>query len=82
MADRTEKTCRAARAMEVVNAGPGLREEAAGLTDDVNEAYLLVHEAVSRALAEPGCAEVSPYALSQEMSGRFVDGPGDPPESP
>lgn len=75
-----EAACKATRALDVVNAGPRLRDDAAALTEDVNEAYLLVHETVSRALSAPGCDEVSAYALSQGMSDRFVDAAADGPE--
>lgn len=80
MAIPKEDACKATRAMDVVNTGPSLRHAAASLTDDVNEAYLLVHETVSRALSEPGCAEVSADDLSREMSDRFVVGEADRPE--
>lgn len=78
MAAQREDTCKAARAVDVVNAGPSLRVDAAALTDDVNEAYYLVHQAVSRALTEPGRAEVSSDALSRDMSDRFRDATGAP----
>lgn len=76
--EQNEDTCRATRAVDVVNAGDRLRNDAAALTEDVNAAYYLVHQAVGRALSEPGCAEVSAEGLSREMRERFAD---DAPET-
>jgi hypothetical protein len=81
MSEQNEATCRTTRAVDAVNAGEALRDDAAALTNDVNEAYYLVHQAVSRALAEPGCAEISADGLSRDMSERFAEDADDAPDT-